>query len=450
MKVCTRPHTKRIAVNLCAARNTGKVTKLLLLRLTFTESNSAIVCIQGYMKTHMLLGMLAGMLTTTTITAAQDEDVQGARKILELSAKAYKDLPALRDKISYTAIDPGATEAKNDEYAYAFGPKGAAMIKAGRLQAFAVGSMLYVIRNDVPDKYVAVPYDGDLGAALRRVGSLFELPPLVLHSGKDIDACIDALRFSLLEPLRIVGYRHVTGEKELDEIRLVANNGELTLGIDSKTRLFATLSFQVKPKGAPEGFLVRVNGTFSPELLSGSEATIDFTPGTRSAVEHLADLTATGLPVGSVAPDFELETLDGKKIALHDLRGSIVVLDFWATWCLPCWTALKETQKLSTWTAGEKLKVVIVPINTSEHGSDNKEKMDRVRRFWKAQNFPMPTLVDAESQIVKAYGSQGLPTVVLISDSGTILRYHVGDSPELLETLKRELVENLNSQRKSP
>jgi len=402
------------------------------------------------MKTHVLIGMLAGMLTTTTITAAQEEDVQGARRILESSAKAYRDLAALRDTISYAATDPGATEAKKEEYSYAFGPKGAVMIKAGRLQAFAVGSTLYVIRNDVPDKYVAVPYDGDLGATLRRVGSLFELPPLVLHARKDIDACIDALRFSLLEPLRIVGYRHVTGEKELDEIRLVANNGELTLGIDSKTHLFATLSFQAKPKGAPEGFLVRVNGTFSPEVPSSSEAAIEFTPGTRSAVERLADLTATGLPVGSVAPDFELETLDGKKIALHDLRGSIVVLDFWATWCVPCWTALKETQKLSTWAASEKLKVAIVPINTSEHGSDNKEKMDRVRRFWKAQNFLMSTLVDAEPKTLKAYGSQGLPTVVLISDSGTILRYHGGDSPELLEILKRELLENLNSQKKSP
>jgi peroxiredoxin len=402
------------------------------------------------MKTHLLLGMLAGIFTATTMTATQDEDVQGARKILESSAKAYRDLAALRDKISYTATEPGATEARKEEYSYAFGPKGAAMIKAGRLQAFAVGSTLYVIRDDAPDKYVAVPYDGDLGAALRRVGSLFELPPLVLHSGKDIDACIDALRFSLLDPLRIVGYQHVTGERELDEIRLVAKNGELTLGIDSKTHLFATLSFQAKPKGAPEGFLVRVNGTFSPELPSTSEAAIDFTPGTRSAVEHLADLTTSGLRVGSVAPDFELETLDGKKIALHDLRGSIVVLDFWATWCVPCWTALKETQKLSTWAAGEKLKVAIVPINTSEHGSDNKEKMDRIRHFWKAQNFSIPTVVDTESKIVKAYGSQGLPTVVLISDSGTILRYHVGDSPNLLETLKRELLENLNSQKKSP
>jgi peroxiredoxin len=117
---------------------------------------------------------------------------------------------------------------------------------------------------------------------------------------------------------------------------------------------------------------------------------------------------------------------------------------------VPCWTALKETQKLSTWAAGEKLNVAIVPINTSERDSDNNEKTDRVRRFWKAQNFSMPTLVDAESKIVKAYGGQGLPTIVLISDSGTILRYHVGDSPEILETLKRELLENLNSQKKSP
>src|ERR1700716_1997864 len=142
------------------------------------------------MRTHMLLGLLAGMLATTKITTAQDADVQGARVSLDASAKDYTNEAALRDKISYNATEPGATETKKEEYTYSFGPNGAAMIKGGLLQAVAVGSMLYVIRSDVPDRYVAVPYDGDLGAALRRVGALFEPPPLVLHSGKDIDACI--------------------------------------------------------------------------------------------------------------------------------------------------------------------------------------------------------------------------------------------------------------------
>jgi peroxiredoxin len=383
---------------------------------------------------------------------AQDSEIQRARETLESSAKAYTTVVALRDKLSYVVTAPGSEqETKTEDYA--FGPKDAVLVKNALLQAVAVDSKLYLTQSDVPDRYVAAPYNGDFGAALRRVagnGSLFEPPPLALHSGKSVEACMDALRFNLLEPLRIAGYRHVGGAKEQDEVRFVADNGELTLIIDSKTHFFTAVSFQVRPPGAPEGFLVQVNGTFSPQVLNGSETPINFSPGSRSAVENLTDLTSTRLVLGSVAPDFELETLDGKKIALHDLRGSIVVLDFWATWCVPCWTALKETQALSGWAAAEKLPVAIFAVNTLEQGPDSKEKSDRVRRFWKSQKFTMPTLVDVQSKMFKAYGSPGLPSVVLISPSGTILRYHEGLFPEMLETLKREMREHLDSQKKSP
>jgi cytochrome c biogenesis protein CcmG/thiol:disulfide interchange protein DsbE len=400
---------------------------------------------------RMLFAMAAGSMAVMMIAEAQDAEVQRARDALASSAAAYRDVVALRDKLSYSVTAPGSEqETKSEEYT--FGPEGAVIVKNALLQAVALDSKLYLTQNDVSDKYVVAPYDGDFGAALRRVagnGSLFEPPPLALHSGKSIDACLDTLRFNLLEPLRIAGYRHVTGDKEQDEVRFIANNGELMLAIDSRTHFFIAVSFQVRPPGAPAGFLVRVSGTFSPQILSGPESAIDFTPGSRGAVENLADLTSTRLAVGSTAPDFELESLDGKKIALHDLRGSVVVLDFWATWCVPCWTALKETQALANWAAGDHLPVTIFAVNTLEQGPDSKERLDRVRRFWKSQGFSIPTLVDVQSKMFKAYGSPGLPSVVLISPSGTILRYHEGLLPEMLETLKRETREQISSQKRS-
>ena len=101
---------------------------------------------------------------------------------------------------------------------------------------------------------------------------------------------------------------------------------------------------------------------------------------------------------------------------------------------------------LARWAAAEKLPVSIFAVNTLEQGPESKEKLDRVRRFWKSQNFTMPTLIDAQSKVFKTYGSPGLPSVVLISPSGTILRYHEGLFPEMLETLKRETRQHLSSQ----
>src|SRR5262249_42756280 len=197
-------------------------------------------------------------------------------------------------------------------------------------------------------------------------------------------------------PLRIAGYRRISGGTGQDEVRFVADNGELTVAIDSQTHFFTTVSFEVRPPNAPEGFLVRVKGSFSPQALSGSEAAITFTPGSRSAVESLTDLSSSRLAAGSFAPDFKLANLAGNKITLPVLRGSAVVLDFWATWCVPCWRALKETDALSRWAATEKVPVAVFAVNTLEQGSNAKEKLDRVRRFWKSQGFTMTTLLDPE------------------------------------------------------
>jgi hypothetical protein len=202
---------------------------------------------------RMLFGVLAGTLAMTMVAVAQDSEVQRARQTIESSAKAYGAVVALRDKLSYSVTAPGSEqESKSEEYA--FGPKGAVFVKNALLQAVAQDSKLYLTQSDVPDRYVVAPYDGDFGAALHRVAgnsSLFEPPPLALHSGKGVDACMDTLRFNLLEPLRIAGYRHVSDDKEQDEIHFVANNGELTLAIDSKTHFFTAVSFQVRPPGAP-------------------------------------------------------------------------------------------------------------------------------------------------------------------------------------------------------
>lgn len=395
--------------------------------------------------------LVAVLITARAIVAAQaasQGEVDRAHEVLEESIKAYKSVETFRDTLSYVVNAPGSEqETKTQEYG--FGPGRSVVVKNALLEAVALDTTFYLIQSDVSEKYVSASYDRDFGSILRQVagaGSLFEPPPLAMHEGKNLDACVDTFRFNLLEPLRIDRYRRVTGDdrKAYDEVHFVAQNGELAVRINPETHFLETISFQVKPAGAPEGFVVRVNGTFSPRI--SAEPPISFTPGSRSVVNNLTELISKRLAPGSSAPDLELETLDGKKIALHDLRGSVVLLDFWATWCVPCWKALKETQSVADWAAGEKLSVKVFAVNTLEQGNDANEKSRRVQAFWRSQGFAMTTLFDSESKMFKAFASPGLPSQVVISRSGRILHYHEGLFPEMQQTLKRELREDLEVQ----
>jgi peroxiredoxin len=401
--------------------------------------------IQLYVK-RVLIAVLIAKMAIIAARAGSQGEVERAREILETSAKVYKNVDTLRDTLSYVVNAPGS-EQETKTQQYGFGPGRSVFVRNALLEAVALDKTFYLTQSDVPDKYVSASYDRDFGSILRNVagaGSLFEPPPLAMHEGKSLDACIDTFRFNLLEPLRIDGYRRVTDDdkKEYDEVHFNAGNGELDVRINPKTHFLERISFQVKPGGAPEGFLVRVNGTFSPRV--SSKPPITFTAGSRSVVNNLTELTSKRLSSGSPAPDFALETLDGKKIALQDLRGSVVLVDFWATWCVPCWTALKETQSIADWAAAEKLSVKVFAVNTLEQGSDTREKLNRVKAFWRSQKLNMPTLLDSSSKMFKAYTSPGLPSMVLISRTGTILRYHEGLFPEMGETLKRELREGLS------
>jgi peroxiredoxin len=401
------------------------------------------------MKCNFVVGV-AVALAIAGRAASTPSQVQCGQAILAASVEAYRNVTALHDTLSY-AVDAPGSERETKTQEYEFGPDKSVRVRNALLDAVAVGGGFYLVQNDVPDRYVFARYDGDFGKVLGSVagsGSLFEPPPLAMHEGKDLDACIDTLRFNLLDSLRIAGCREdVAGDdgKSYDELRFVADNGELNLRIDRRTHFFASVSFQVKPAGSPEGFIVRVNGTFSPKILRGSEEPITFVPGSRSAVNSLVELISKRLAIGSPAPDFELETLDGKRIALRDFRGSFVLLDFWATWCVPCWKALKETQAVSDWTNTKQLPVKIFAVNTLEQGDDAKNKLKRVQAFWRTQGLSMPALFDSESNIFKSFANPGLPSMVLISPTGKILGYHEGLFPEMQETLKRELQDSLKT-----
>ena len=261
---------------------------------------------------------LSGLSATVPARAA--EPAPPAQTVLEASAKAYLAVPALRDTMTYVVEAPGS-EKEPKKLEYGFGAGTDAYVKDPLLAAVATGDKLYLTRSDAPGAYVAVPYGGDFGAALNGIvgdqGSLFEPPPVAMRTGKGIDAWIDSMRFKLLAPpLRIASNQRITGPggKALDEIRFEADNGQVTLRLDAKTHFFASMTAEMRPPGAPAGTGIHIDATFDPQVLPSAAGVVRFEPGNRNEVKNLAALTSNRLAPGSPAPDFTLETLDGRKV----------------------------------------------------------------------------------------------------------------------------------------
>ncbi len=117
---------------------------------------------------------------------------------------------------------------------------------------------------------------------------------------------------------------------------------------------------------------------------------------------------------GPEAPDFTLTDLSGKEVSLSALRGQVVVLNFWATWCPPCREEIPSFVKLQK--ELQKQGVQFVGVSLDEEG------FEVVRPFAKEYKINYPLLVDEGWTVASRYGAtEALPTTVLINRNGQIV-----------------------------
>jgi len=120
-----------------------------------------------------------------------------------------------------------------------------------------------------------------------------------------------------------------------------------------------------------------------------------------------------GITPGSEAPDFQLQSLDGGKVSLSELRGRPVMLNFWASWCGPCrmeMPVFQEVSKDDMWKAGG---LVILAVNLGESSS-------RVQEFVEYYGLTFPVLLDTSSKVGMMYNAATLPTTYFIDNDGII------------------------------
>ncbi|HLS59576.1 MAG TPA: redoxin domain-containing protein [Virgibacillus sp.] len=121
--------------------------------------------------------------------------------------------------------------------------------------------------------------------------------------------------------------------------------------------------------------------------------------------------TETGLEAGDVAPDFELETLEGETVKLSDYRGERVMLNFWATWCPPCRAEMPDMQKFH-----EDTDVVILAVDLADTESNEKNVPEFVDEF----GLTFEVLLDKDSGVANQYQIKPIPTSFLIDSEGVI------------------------------
>jgi len=141
----------------------------------------------------------------------------------------------------------------------------------------------------------------------------------------------------------------------------------------------------------------------------------------------------TGPPVvGKLAPDFELDTLDGQTVILSQLKGSPVLVNFWATWCAPCRYEMPFLQQIYEDWPGDEL--LLLTINVGESSSD-------VSQFMQSEGFSFTVLLDGEVAVAQRYNVQGIPTTLFIDKEGIIQNIHVGSfrSQAEIETILSQL-----------
>jgi peroxiredoxin len=120
-----------------------------------------------------------------------------------------------------------------------------------------------------------------------------------------------------------------------------------------------------------------------------------------------------GALAGRTAPVLDLRDDGGQSVSLERYRGSIVVMNLWASWCPPCRAEMPDLQRLAD--ADGRSGVTVVGVNEGE-------SPERARAFADSLRIRFPIWIDASQRYGRTYGALGLPTTVIVDRSGVIVR----------------------------
>jgi len=138
--------------------------------------------------------------------------------------------------------------------------------------------------------------------------------------------------------------------------------------------------------------------------------------GGRTPIARAADTTELD---GKPAPDFTLPSLDGKDVKLSQLKGNVVVLDFWATWCPPCRKSLPHLNKVANDASLKQQGLKVYAVNC-------RETKDKAKTYLQQNSLTFNVVRDESGSAMKDYLITGIPTTVVVGRDGMIREVFIG------------------------
>ena len=126
--------------------------------------------------------------------------------------------------------------------------------------------------------------------------------------------------------------------------------------------------------------------------------------------------------IGKPAPDFTLQSIDGKTVKLSELKGNVLVLDFWATWCGPCVKSLPHLNEVAHDKPLAEKGLKVYAVNCG----DTKAK---VEKFLDNHKLQLNVLLDSNDAMQKDYLVNGIPATVIVGRDGAIKKVLIGFEP---------------------
>jgi peroxiredoxin len=121
------------------------------------------------------------------------------------------------------------------------------------------------------------------------------------------------------------------------------------------------------------------------------------------------------------APNFTLQSNAGQQVSLASLKGKVVMVNFWATWCVPCRQEMPHLEAL--YQRYESLGFELLAVNVEKNNAEG------ARKWLEETPVTFPVLFDPENQVTKLYKVQTMPSTVLIGRDGTMRFIHHGYKP---------------------